>query len=328
MIERRTVIERRPVIGRSVVVGLDLGGSSIKAGRFSIEDGAPQSTVVMPTPAHEGRESLLSALVAAVGTLCPDGLSDVAAIGIGTPGLVDDGGLIHGPAVNLSAWQGTSLSASVTDRLGIPCVAGNDGSFAALAEARARNAGNLLFVSWGTGIGGGIVSGGRLVTGHLGMAGEIGHVSVDPSGPRCGCGQRGCLERFTGAPELVERYRALACGAGFAADETNSGVVSFREFAARHRCGDQFAAAVITEAAVTVARVVGAAMSVLAPEVIVIGGGVAEAIPELPGMVARALTRCSFPYLLEQCRVEPSRLGNHAGMTGAAEAARELVAGG
>ncbi|TVR04067.1 MAG: ROK family protein [Spirochaetaceae bacterium] len=311
----RRVADTQPIGRRTTVIGLDLGGSSIKAGLFANENSAPVRNLVMPTPAHEGRESLLGALIAAVGALCPDGLSDVGAIGIGTPGLIDDSGVIHGPAVNLSAWQGTSLSGEVTERLGVPCVAGNDGSFAALAEARARDVDNLLFVSWGTGIGGGIVCGGRLVTGHLGMAGEIGHVCVDPAGPVCGCGQRGCLERFAGAPELVGAYHARG-GAG--------DVSSFPGLALRYRVGDPVAKAVMEAAAVMIARVVGAAMSLLAPGTVVIGGGVAEAIPELPGMVARALTRCSFPYLFEQCRVEPSRLGNHAGMTGAAETARDL----
>ncbi len=305
--------------GRTII-GLDLGGSSIKAGLFPVENSAPTRTLILATPAHEGCESLMDALIAAVGALCPEGLSDVAAIGIGTPGLVDDNGLVHGPAVNLSAWQGTSLSASVSERLGVPCVAGNDGSFAALAEARDRGVRELLFVSWGTGIGGGIVCDGRLVTGNRGMAGEIGHVCVDPSGPLCGCGQRGCLERFTGAPELVAAYRARG---GTAVPEGADGAL-FPELAARHQSGDPIAEAVMEAAAGMIARVVGATMSILAPEVVVIGGGVPEAIPQLPDLVARALTQCSFPYLLENCRVESARLGNRAGMAGAAEAARNL----
>ena len=305
---------------RTTIIGLDLGGSSIKAGLFPIENSAPTRTLILPTPPHGGRESLMDALIAAVDSLCPEGLSDVAAVGIGTPGLVDDQGVIHGPAVNLSAWQGTSLSATVTDRLGIPCVTGNDGSFAALAEARDRDLRDLLFVSWGTGIGGGIVCDGRLVTGNRGMAGEIGHVCVDPTGPLCGCGQRGCLERFTGAPELVKQYRSRG---GSAAPE-RADVASFPELAARHQSGDPVAEAVMEAAAGMIARVVGAAMSILAPKVVVIGGGVVDAIPELPDLVKRALTHRSFPYLLEQCRVESARLGNRAGMAGAAEAARSL----
>ncbi len=277
-----------------LVAGLDLGGSTLKAGLF---DAAGQllHQETAATPAGSGPQAIVDTISAAIVSL-QRRLADnsiaagtIRAVGVGSPGLIDDSGRVHGPAVNLLGWQGTSLSEMVTSRCGIACVAGNDVNFAALAEARHRACDNLVFIALGTGIGGGIVSGGTLISGNLGMAGEIGHVVVEPGGRPCGCGQRGCVEQYAGS-------RAIA-------DET-----------------------ALQSAALMLARAIGYLLSIVAPELVVIGGGNVERFPQLIERVSAALQNESFGYIRERTLVQPSQLGYRAGMIGAAIAAREALA--
>lgn len=276
------------------VAGLDLGGSSLKAGLFDAH-GRLLYQETAPTPAGSGPQAIVDTISAAIVSL-QRRLADnsiaagtIRAVGVGSPGLIDDSGRVHGPAVNLLGWQGTSLSEMVASRCGIACVAGNDVNFAALAEARQRGCDNLVFIALGTGIGGGIVSGGTLISGNLGMAGEIGHVVVEPGGRPCGCGQRGCVEQYAGS-------RAIT-------DET-----------------------ALQSAALMLSRAIGYLLSIVAPELVVIGGGNVERFPDLIDRVSAALQSESFGYIRERTLVQPSQLGYRAGMIGAAIAAREAIA--
>lgn len=320
---------------KAYVAGLDLGGSSLKAALFD-----PADTAVFefrePTPAG-GALAVIDTIARAIATLTrhvPAGAA-LRAVGIGTPGLIDDTGTIHGPAVNIAGWQGTSLTVAVRERTGIACVAGNDVNLAALAEARSRGCDELLLVALGTGIGGGIVSGGRVVTGNRGMGGEIGHVVVVPGGTACACGQHGCVERYAGSAALIARYRELAHRAAPKIPEASplsaetaerTATIDVAEIARRARAGagDGDACTTFADAARMVARAIGYALSIVAPEVIVIGGGVAELYPPVVAAIADALAGESFPYIRACTRVEPATVGNRAGVIGAGIAAREL----
>ena len=309
---------------RAYVAGLDLGGSSLKAALFD-----PSGTAVFecrePTPAG-GALAVIETIVRAIATLAehvPAGAS-LKAVGIGTPGLIDDTGTIHGPAVNITGWQGTSLTAAVRERTGIACIAGNDVNLAALAEARTRGCDELLLVALGTGIGGGIVSGGRVVTGNRGMGGEIGHVVVVPDGEACACGQRGCVERYAGSAALIARYRELTEPAAADAPRARTQNIDVAEIARLARDGDNDARTAFADAARMVARAIGYVLSIVAPEVVVIGGGIAELYPPVVAAIGDALAGESFPYIRACTRVEPATVGNRAGVIGAGIAAREL----
>ena len=173
-------------------VGVDIGGTKIGAARITTE-GAIEATNVTPTPASDQDEAL-AAIEAAVSAVIDD---DVVAIGVGLAGLIDarSGVLLSAP--NL-AWRNLSVSEGLGSRFGLPVTVDNDATAAAWGESRigaSRGYDDSLFVGVGTGIGGGIVAGGRLVRGAHGLAGEIGHVIVEPDGPLCGCGNRGCWEQ-------------------------------------------------------------------------------------------------------------------------------------
>ncbi|TVR57719.1 MAG: ROK family protein [Spirochaetaceae bacterium] len=303
---------------RAYVAGLDLGGSSLKAALFD-----PSGIAVFecrePTPASGGAREVIETIVRAIANLSehvPAGQT-LRAVGIGTPGLIDDSGTIHGPAVNIAGWQGTSLTDAVCERTGIVCIAGNDVNLAALAEAQTRGCDELLLVALGTGIGGGVVSGGRVVTGNRGMGGEIGHVVVVPDGDACACGQRGCVERYAGSAALIARYRELT-ERGADAD------IDVAEIARRALAGDADACTAFANAARMVARAIGYALSIVAPEVVVIGGGIAELYPPVVAAIDVALGGESFPYIRACTRVESATVGNRAGVIGAGIAARDL----
>ena len=278
----------------SCVAGLDLGSSTLKAGLFDA-GGRLLHQETAPTPSGCGPQAIVDTISTTIANLqrrLADSLvaaGAIQAVGVGSPGLIDNSGRVHGPAVNLLGLQGTSLSEMVTSRCGIACVAGNDVNFAALAEARHRGCDNLVFIALGTGIGGGIVSGGTLISGNLGMAGEIGHVVVEPGGRPCGCGQRGCVEQYAGSHAIADET-ALQCAARM------------------------------------LARAVGYLLSMVAPELVVIGGGSVERFPQLIELVSAALQSESFGYIRERTLVQMSQLGYRAGMIGAAIAAREAIA--
>jgi glucokinase len=254
-------------------------------------------------------------------------------LGIGVPGLVDREGVLRF-APNLLAASGTDIRRGVLDRVApSPSVMriDNDATCAAAGEfAFGAGAGHsdVLLVTLGTGIGGGIVAGGRIARGAGNFAGEIGHIVVDPQGPPCGCGRRGCWERYGSGSGLgrLARDAALAGRAdrilALAGGET-SGVRSEHVFSAASE-GDEQASSILGEFAWWVALGLANLANVLDPSVIVIGGGMVRAGEALLGPVRRA-----FLEQVEGAEVRPpieivaATLGERGGAIGAAAAALE-----
>jgi len=196
------------------VAGIDLGGTSAKIGivdrsgaiiardRVPIDARAPFERIVEPIA--EG----LAGVIAAAGGGLPAG------IGYCCPGFVDPAsGSVVGGSENIPGMAGRSAPAYLAERIGAPAWADNDATCAAAAElayGAGRPFGSFLLVTVGTGIGGGLVLGGRVWRGARGFAGEIGHVSLDPAGPACPCGSRGCLEQYASGPAIVRAWKELA----------------------------------------------------------------------------------------------------------------------
>jgi glucokinase len=303
-----------------VILGIDLGGTSIKW--VTLEDSGRLSEVVQrDTP--ETPEALLNALADVVGE-ATHARGAVRALCLGTPGPVDESGAIRGEAVNLANWGDRPLQEHLKAQLNLPVVVKNDTNLAIVGESArgaAKEAGEVLGVFIGTGIGGGLYLHGSLYEGHNGLAGEIGHVVVDATGPPCPCGRRGCVERYASAKGV--RERALEAAQHFdtplARDVKRTGNgPSVPTLASHVRGGDRFAAQLVYDAAEALAQAVGMAVNLLAPEMVVIGGGVAEGIPELVLRVAEALPRYTLPATSAQTQVVRATLGYRAGAIGAA----------
>lgn len=284
-------------------LGLDLGGTNIKL--VVLEDARVVATGTVPTGGHRGPEAVIARLVE-VGREAIEAYGPVGAAGVGVPGHFDRATGAARLFPNLPGqWAGRPLRAPLADGLGVPVTLVNDARAFTLAEARlgaGRAASTMVAVTLGTGVGGGVAIDGKLHTGAWGVAGEIGHQTVLPDGPRCGCGNRGCLEALAQAGALAARAGRDSAGEVFA------GV----------RDGDPRC----REALATVAGYLGIALAncvtVLGADCIVVGGGIASAGEALLGPV-RAAVRERAPLVpAAEVTVVAAELGESAGAIGAA----------
>jgi glucokinase len=242
-----------------------------------------------------------------------------AAAGVAVPGSVDEAAGVALYSANIG-WRDVPLRALLEERLALTAAVAHDVRAASIAEGAlgaARGVRDYLFVGIGTGIGGGIVAGGQPLRGAHGLAGEIGHLMVRPDGPECACGARGCAETLASAAAIGLRYKARS-GAG--RDATAERVA---ELAA---AGDPVAAAVWQEGVDALARALAHYVTLLDPEVIVIGGGLAGAGEVLLGPLRVALQ--AFLTFQVGPRILGGQLGSDAGCLGAALVAWRRAEGG
>jgi glucokinase len=301
------------------VVAVDVGGTTLKGALLD-----PGATVVhrarRRTPAGDTGRVVdeIVALIEALAAAGADrfGPGAVARAGLAVPGLVDEERGIALRAVNLP-WRDLELAAEVTARTGLPVTLCHDVRAAAAAEAAlgsGRGAADFLLVAIGTGIGAALVVGGEPYRGGHGRAGELGHVVVDPSGPPCGCGARGCVEAIASATAIERAYAATGSGDG----------ASAREVAALAAAHDPAARAVWDRAVAALATGLTGAVALLDPARIVIGGGLAAAGETLLGAVAAELERRLT--IGPPPPVVAAELGAEAGCIGAALLARRALA--
>jgi glucokinase len=307
-------------------IGIDVGGTKV-AGLHVAEDGAVLERRERPTPADD-----VSATVETVAGLAAELATDGGeAVGVGAAGMVDfaAGTLRYSP--NL-AWREVALRDVVSDRTGLRCVVDNDANAAAWAEYRfgaAQGSRHVLVVTVGTGIGGGIVADGRLFRGAHGFAAEIGHIIVEPDGPPCGCGNRGCWEQVASGRALdrLARTEAERDPNGRIATLAADTEVSGRHVSEAARGGDPAAIAVFAAVGRRLGEGIAGLVNVLDPEIVVVGGGVAE-----EGAVLLDPARAAFTEAVEapehrpEVPILPAALGNDAGAIGAAALALDLPA--
>ena len=295
-----------------LAVGIDLGGTKIE-GVLLDEDGVVQDRLRIATEREGGYEHILDRVCGLVGRLA--GATD-APIGIGTPGSVTRAGRMKNS--NTTCLNGRPLPEDLAARLARPVRIENDANCFALAEALAgagRGARFVFGAILGTGVGGGLVYRGELLCGPQHVAGEWGHHCLDPEGPACYCGQRGCAETFLSGPALTAAYRRAG------GEEVGSA-----EVAARARAGEAIAARVFADYLRRFGRGVANVIDILDPDVIVLGGGMSN-LEELYTEGRAAVAACVFNEELETAIIR-NELGDSAGVIGAALLARQSLAGG
>jgi len=325
---------RAPVEG-AVTLGIDVGGTKILgialdgAGRVRAQAKAATPRWIPPEPtADHGGEVVVDAvggvadeLLAALGSEA----SAVARVGVGVPGLVDGAGVLR-YAPNLPGGEGLDVVGRLAERLGPRrVVVGNDATCAGLGEwtmGAASGATDAVIVTLGTGIGGGLVVGGKVAGGAHGFAGEIGHMVVDPSGPSCPCGKRGCWERFASGSGLGRLAREAAHAGRLDAVLRRRGgdpeAVRAEDVTSAAAAGDAGARVVLDELGWWLALGLANLANILDPSVFVLGGG-------LSGSLALVLepVRTAFDSLVEGGRGRPevticlAALGERAGAVGA-----------
>lgn len=312
--------------GARRVVGVDIGGTGLKFGvvRFS-GDGTPrvEAEQLFDDHAEDEPEAVLDRLAAALAGVIAASVADpgpepprVAAVGVGCAGLVDTArGVLH-RSTHLPGWRDVPLADGLSRRLGLPVLLANDAACFLAAEWRhgaARGLDHALFVTIGTGVGGGLVLAGRPYRGASGLGAELGHMSIDRGGPECPCGGRGCLELFVGR-KAIERE---ALRVGLAAE----GVRSPADVSRVAATGDPRARAILAEAGRCLGLALAGLVNLLEPRGIVVGGGVAQAgdlllEPARVEMVSRSMVARQSPV-----PIIPAALGALAGLVGAASLA-------
>jgi glucokinase len=303
------------------VIGADLGGTLIRAIRTDLE-GRKVARAETATQAWEAPAAILDRIFAMIqqtsAGVDPD---DIAGIAIGAPGPIDDQGRLHDPP-NLPTMKEVSLSEEIQACFRIPSFAGNDANLAALGEHRfgaGQGVPDLIYMTIGTGIGGGIISQGQLLLGAHGFAAEIGHQTLDPAGPVCGCGQPGHLEAFASGPNIARMARErLRSGASSAIDQYfEAGELTGRSVTLAAQAGDGLALEVLERAAFYVGLGLVNLIHILDPLRILLGGGVTAAGELLFGPIRQTVNDRVMSPVYRGVEIQPAALGKDVGLLGA-----------
>ena len=297
------------------MLGLDLGGTQLRTALIT-PDGVVRHRSARPTPTTKADDLVSAAVDALTETrrAVQQSGSPPAAIGISAPGPLDPhtGRLIDPPNLHPSTW-GLPLAELIADALGLPTTMDKDTNVATLGEGffgAAKGSTDFVYLTISTGVGGAVVTGGRLLHGPDGVAGELGHLGIDAyEGPLCGCGARGHLE-------------AIASGTGIAKAATTAGLTigrgSARDVADLEAAGDATAALVMARARQAVASAVVTVVDLFNPDLVIIGGGIAAAEGErMLGPARDAVIRTAFKVQARRVRIVKPNLGDDVSLVGA-----------
>jgi len=298
-------------------IGLDVGGTFLKGARI---DSSGKVLARLHEPIRKaGSTEILGQLAGAVETL-EGGAGPAVAVGVGLPGIVEiTRGRVRS-APNVPALDGLKVGEELEARTGRASFAENDANAAALAEAwlgAGRGASHVLYVTLGTGVGGGLVFDGRIWMGRNGYAGEIGHIQVQPDGVACGCGSWGCLETIAGIPGWARRAEALLA-AGRPSTLAGRSPLDPQVVVEAARGEDAVALEVVDGAARAIGVGVAAVLDLLNVDRVVVGGGVASAGFFLLERIAEESRRRTFPHVFADVTFRLAELGADAGVVGAA----------
>jgi len=314
------------------LIGIDLGGTTVKFAILTEEGEIQQKWSIETDIQNEGKNIVPSIIESINHRLDLYGLSadDILGIGMGSPGTVDraQGTVIGAYNLNWSTLQ--PVKEQIEEGTGIAFCIDNDANVAALGE-RWKGAGedgaDVVFVTLGTGVGGGIIADGNLIHGKVGAAGEIGHIIVEPDGYQCTCGNHGCLETVASATGVVRLARGFseryAGGSELKWLIDDGQEVTAKTVFDQAKRGDQLAAIVVDKFYYYLGLACGNIGNILNPETIVIGGGVSAAGDMLLNGVEEYFHKFAFPTVRTSTKLKLAKLGNDAGVIGAASLVKQ-----
>ncbi|KAF1097788.1 glucokinase [Streptococcus agalactiae] len=315
------------------LLGIDLGGTTIKFGILTLEGEVQEKWAIETNTLENGRHIVSDIVESLKHRLSLYGLTkdDFLGIGMGSPGAVDRTSKTVTGAFNLN-WADTQEVGSVIEKeVGIPFFIDNDANVAALGErwvgAGANNP-DVVFVTLGTGVGGGVIADGNLIHGVAGAGGEIGHMIVDPeNGFTCTCGNKGCLETVASATGVVRVARQLAeqyeGSSAIKAAIDNGDTVTSKDIFIAAEDGDKFANSVVERVSRYLGLTAANISNILNPDSVVIGGGVSAAGEFLRSRVEKYFVTFAFPQVKKSTKIKIAELGNDAGIIGAASLANQ-----
>lgn len=308
-------------------IGIDIGGTFIKFGVLD-ENRRPGETVQLETPDGRDADGIVRQVVVGVDRLMETmGLSktDVVGVGIGAPGpvAISEGMIAAMP--NFPEIRDYPIRDRVAEALGLPAVLENDANAAALGEfycGAGKSTSDMILLTLGTGVGGGIILGGRILHGAHEFAGELGHIIVEPSGRECGCGQTGCLEQYASATYIAmwarRRIERDAPDSSLTQTLRRNGEITSRDIVEARKAGDAFARDVWDEAMYYLAIGCVSLCRVFDPDMIVLAGGMTKAGDDLLAPLLEHVADLNWKMADMKTRIDIATLGNDAGVIGAA----------
>ena len=305
-------------------VGIDLGGTNTKIGLLD-EDGNILFSTIVKTESEQGFEKTIERLSNILKIQVSNlniSFNDVAGVGLGVPGPVANGRIVKFWA-NFPWPVNVDLAAEFEKHLGVPVKVDNDVKGITLGDmwkGGGRGYKNVLGLAIGTGIGGGVVVNGKLVSGKNGAGGEVGHIKVERDGKLCGCGQEGCWEAYASATGLVReaKSRLTVNKNNLLYERTKDREVEAKDIFDAARDGDEFSLNLVDYEAEFIALGIVNLLNVLDTDVVVVGGGIALAGDILFDKINEKLRKYAMLSTLEGLKIVPAELGNDAGIYGAA----------
>ena len=314
------------------VIGVDLGGTKILSGIFNGSLECIGTTKVSTKP-QRGVDAVIERIERCVRDAVDEAdlsLKQIAAVGVGAPGAVDfgAGSVIFAP--NMEGWKDVPLKKELEKHLGLPVFIENDCNIAVLgvyvSELKSKPR-SVVGIFVGTGIGGGLILNGELFGGCNHTAGEIGHMVVDVNGPKCGCGNKGCFEALASRTAIFQQIKAgIKDGEKTLLTEMlgdDLGDLRSGDLRKAIRRGDKFVDGIIARAAEYIGIATANLVNILNPEVVVLGGGVIEALAdEMMSVIVETARDYAMPGTMKGVEIVASKLGDNAGITGGAVLAR------
>lgn len=327
-------MEQREQRADVVDVGIDLGGGKTALAVIGA-GGEVVHQITRPTRSREGPEEVMSDLLSLVRESVAEVGRELGRVGVGVCGQVARGTGVVRDAPNLAGWRDIPLRHRLEEALGAPVAVANDLKTIALGEWRqgaGRGADDVVVVFVGTGIGGAVISDRRLLLGHGGHAGEIGHTTVEVGGRECSCGNHGCVEAYAAGWAIAKRAReavaerpAETAGSSLVVELAGSiDEITSRTVAEARARGDELALRIADETGRYLAAAMANVVNVFNPRRLVLGGGVVEGFPDLVGAVRDQVSRSALSACAEDVEIVPAELGGYAGAVGAVILAREL----
>ena len=319
-------------IMENFLIGVDLGGTNLKTGLLSMDGNILKKVV---TDTGGGKDIVLEQIVNSIKNIIGNSgkdKSEITGIGIGTPGLVDsEKGIIRG-LTNIEGFENVRMKEYVESALDIPTFIDNDVNVMAYGELKCgagKDAMNIVCLTLGTGVGGGIIIDGRIYRGSSLSAGEIGHIPVNVDGPKCICGGRACLESYIGRDRIIKRtiekltQRKESIIPKLVEEDLKK--ITPKIICEAAEAGDMLAIEIWRETAQYLATALTGIINVLNPELIVIGGGIANTGKYLFDPLRETIKKRVFQFLAKKTRIVCAQLGEEAGIIGSAMLAKDSI---
>lgn len=300
-------------MSNSLTLGIDLGGTQLRAAIIDAQ-GQILRRATLATDVAGGPNAVVAQMVKLSSDVSDGFQNQITGAGVSSPGPLDLENGRTSDLPTLPGWLNFPLRQTLADKLGLPVVLENDGVAAANGEWKfgtGRGLNNIVYVTVSTGIGGGVVVDGHLMHGRRGMAGHVGHMMIDPNGPICGCGGRGCLE-------------ALAAGPAFSANARAAGFMDGKSAVEAARKGDAKAKALVDKEAEWLGYGFASLLHLYSPEKLIVGGGMSAALDLMMGGIKNQIELYAMPAF-RNVEIVPAALGDNAGLIGAAALAMQMA---